>query len=186
MTRCDDFNRLWNMSQALVYFCGKNEELLPAKEDVFLTELFNALDELSMGIEKSHSFHVLYHESWGYLLAKQLPLLFSELEKKGKISGKIVDDLKKMINLEWESDELGDGEYSCVFSKAYKGVRDNSGYTGSIFKLQPKEKERLEKKVIPTISADLLNFYQEITPVIRKYVDNDIEVKNQRLKGVYW
>lgn len=180
-----DFDRLWYMTQTLVYFCGKNGELMPTEEPFFLTEFVCALNELLTGEEEFHSCGDYDHSDWGRFLNNKLSLMFSNLKTKKIFSEQLTDDLERMTKLTWNSDEWGDGEYMCVFLTAYKASRDNSGYCDSTFKLRSKGIERLEK-VIPTISSEFLGLCQKITPIVRKYVDNDIDPKTNRLKEYYW
>ena len=183
----NNINRKWNMAQALIYFCGKNGELLPTKECFFLTEFVCALNEFLTKKEEFNSFRDMDYMDWGNFLNKKLSSIFSSL-KSGKniFSDQLTDDLEEMTKLTWNSDYYGDGEYTCLFLTGYKGVRDSSGWYGSTFCLRPKEIDKLKEKLTSIADPKFLEFCQEIASIIRKYIDNDINPENHLLKGYYW
>lgn len=144
---------------------------LPTLKEYALSELIGAVVEHITGKECHLHFDKVDYGDWGENIRKN----FEESIKNNHFTDKLERALRGLVDIHWENDELGDGEWECWAMTIYSiSVRDCNGWSGSTFSLLPKFIQSVEEEDMPLLGEDILQHCQKIAGIMTKYIEKDL------------
>lgn len=182
----------WRLSKLIIYYCSnEGEGFLPTDEKVFLTAVVCSLIDIVV-IEDTEISPYLFSQDWRDDIEEVLIEMKETIESEGfkeMFSGWscLCFSMKEILKLECDNDQTENGEYKACLMTIFKNIRDTSVYFGKSFKLSQKERENIEKNIIPNLKPNFANlapnlsviyFVKILAEKAKKYFKKDIEEKS--------